>query len=109
MPVHFFSANLAWGGAAWLIQGDTPTPIAAPAARFSLPAIEGHAVNCACCAPRGPVAAALTHLFLARARGDVTFFRAVIALPQDQAGAAAIRSALATDPMLAARFRLETG
>ena len=65
-----------------------------------------HPAGCACCAPRGSVAVILTSLFMARARGEVPFFRRVVAVPDGEAGAQAIRTALQDDPFLSARFRL---
>lgn len=113
---HWSETDWSEPDTAWLIQGDgpaphgTPTgaPTGTPAARFHLPPIEtGHPPGCRCCLPRGPVAEALSRLFLARVRGEVAFFKSVTALPLDQAGAETIRAALATDPMLVARFRLD--
>lgn len=69
-------------------------------------ALANHAADCACCAPRGAVAPELTALFLARARGEVPFFRRVVAVPADEAGAAAMRAALRDDPFVSGRFRL---
>ena len=107
IPVRFFPPATAGADSAWLIEGDAPAPGSGPVARFRLPTARiGHPVGCACCAPRGPVAEALSRLFLARARGEVAFFRDVLALPHDAAGAAAIRAALAQDSLLAGRFRL---
>ncbi|MDE2573876.1 MAG: hypothetical protein KGL55_01045, partial [Rhodospirillales bacterium] len=60
--------------------------------------------GCACCLPRHGAAAALGALFLARARGEVPFFRRVLAVVRD---AAAVRAALAGDVVTAARFRLD--
>ncbi|MSP04361.1 MAG: hypothetical protein EXR05_03775 [Acetobacteraceae bacterium] len=92
---------------AWLIQGDAPAPGAGPVARFQSSASSpGHPAGCVCCLPRGPVAEALSRLFLARARGEVAYFRLVLALPHNAAGATAIRDALAQDSLLAGRFRL---
>ena len=65
----------------------------------------GHVPGCACCRPRSRVAAELGRMFLARARGEVPFFRRVVA---DAADAAAVRAALAGDVLVAARFRLES-
>jgi hypothetical protein len=48
----------------------------------------------------------LARLFLARARGDGPLFARVLALPRSEGGAAAIRDALASDVLAAARFRL---
>lgn len=92
-------------GEAVLAEGEPPAlPPGQPAARFDLPAT-GHAIGCACCAPRNPAAVALNRLFLMRVRGEVPFFAAVAAIPRGGRGAAAIRGALAGDPVTQARFR----
>jgi hypothetical protein len=109
VPVRFASPGQGAEASAWLAQGDAPVPTGAVLARFSLPpSLPEHPPGCACCVPRGPVARALSDLFLARARGEVAFFREVLAVVQDAAGEAAIRDALARDPVLQARFRLDS-
>lgn len=95
-------------GAAVLAEGKPPAlpPDGAgpPAVRFDLPPT-GHAVGCACCAPRNPAAMALNRLFLMRVRGEAPFFTEVAAIARSGRGAAAIRDALAGDPVTQARFR----
>ena len=61
-----------------------------------------HAAGCACCVARSPDAAGLDRLFLQRVRGEVPWFIRVVVTQDD----AAIRSAIRTDPVLSARFRL---
>jgi hypothetical protein len=103
IPVVFAPAGTAGRGDALLIEGDAATPAGLPVARFSV-ALPGHALGCACCAPRGPVAEALHRLFLARARGTAAFFaRVVVTAGPD--GEAAVRQALAGDAFLAGRYR----
>ncbi len=63
-----------------------------------------HDVGCACCAARSPAAQALGRLFAQRARGEVAFFRRV--LVDGRRAEAAVRAALQSDPVAAARFRL---
>jgi hypothetical protein len=88
-----------------LIEGEA-SACDRPVARFRLlPALAGHAPGCACCVPRGPVAQALGRLFLARARGEVAWFRSVAVLATP-AGEAAVRAALAHDHVSSCRFRL---
>ncbi len=65
-----------------------------------------HPAGCACCLPRSEAAAALGRLFLARARGDVAFFRRVVAVTMTPQGEAAVRAAVAEDPLISGRFRL---
>jgi len=91
---------------ALLTDDPAVTSPARAVAHFRLaPALAGHRPGCTCCVPRGPVAEALGRLFLARARGEVAWFRAVAVLATP-AGEAAVRAALATDQLAAARFRL---
>ncbi len=62
-----------------------------------------HRGPCRCCAGRPAQAPTLTWLFQARARGEIGFFRGVVAqLPQPQE--AALRAALASDLFLRSRF-----
>ncbi len=63
-----------------------------------------HDAGCACCMARTPAAQALSRLFMQRARGEVAFFRRVLVDGHD--AEAAVRAALASDPVAAARFRL---
>ncbi|HQT63312.1 MAG: hypothetical protein B7Z75_00360 [Acidocella sp. 20-57-95] len=65
----------------------------------------GHIAGCTCCAPRGPVAAALTAMFRARVTGAAPFFQRVVLLAS-KAGEAAVQETLATDTLCGARYRL---
>ena len=106
--VRFAAAGDAGSDEALLIEGPGPTDRPA-VARFVLPVrVATHPIGCACCAPRGPVATALSRLFLARARGDVPWFRSVVAVTRSEAGADAVRAALMADVVTAARFRPDT-
>ena len=90
-------------GDALLLPPGVPAPDGHAVARLD-PA-PGHAAGCACCLPRNAAAQALGALFLQRARGEVPFFRQVLAVvgPGDAEGLAA---ALEADPLVSARFRL---
>jgi hypothetical protein len=103
IPVVFAPAGAAGGGDALLIEGDGAAPDGLAVARFSV-AMPGHAVGCACCAPRGPAAAALHRLFLARARGTAAFFARVVVTAGPE-GEAAVRQALTGDAFVAGRYR----
>lgn len=99
---------VSFGGAvapddAVLIEGDAPAPPAAWVERFHLPANPLHGVGCACCAPRGPAAEALSRLFLARARGASRFFPRLVVIASER-GIEAVRVALVADPVTAAHF-----
>ena len=107
--VRFGTVADAGPGEALLIEGQALA--AGPAVtRFVVPVrIGGHAVGCSCCTPRGPVATALGGLFLARARGELPWFRSVVAVTHSAAGADAVRAALDEDVVTRARFRVDTG
>ncbi len=64
-----------------------------------------HAVGCACCAGRSPVAAALDRLFQARVRGHCGWFERVVALAETDQARADLAQALREDAVTAARFR----
>ncbi len=68
-------------------------------------ATAGHAVDCLCCTPRSGAALALGALFRARAVGEGPPFRGVLAVV-GPAAEAAIRAALADDPVASGRFKL---
>lgn len=104
VPVCVGRPDTIAAGDAVLIEGTAHGPAGHPVARFTLP-VTGHISGCACCLPRGPVAEALSRLFQARARGEIAFFRAVLAIPATAAGEVAIRAALTEDVFVAARFR----
>ena len=105
VPLRLGPPSAIVAGDAVLIEGAAPVPSGHPTARFTLP-VTGHVTGCLCCLPRGPVAEALLRLFQARARGEVAFFRAVLAIAATPAGTASIRAALTEDVFVAARFRL---
>jgi hypothetical protein len=64
---------------------------------------DAHPPGCSCCAPRGAVAMILIGLFQARARGEIGFFRSVVAkLPAS--AAAELREALLSDSFVAGCF-----
>jgi hypothetical protein len=93
-------------GSALLIEGLAGSPGERPTDHFLLrPRGAGHPLGCACCGPRGAAATALARLFLARARGELSF-EAVFAVVAGPAGEAAIRAALVEDALVAARYRL---
>ena len=100
------TADAAGPRDALLIEGEADAPERATQARFTLPQGTAHPSGCGCCLPRGPVAEALSRLFLQRVRGEVAYFSEIVAVPGSPDGEAAIRAALQTDPVIAARFRL---
>ncbi len=100
VPVHL--GPDAPTDAAVLVE-DAPIPAGAAGARFEL---SSHALDCACCTPRSPVAQALAFLFAERARGNLPFFNSVRALGLSGPGRDAVLDALSNDPVASARFRL---
>jgi hypothetical protein len=103
VPVRF---GVIDAEAAALVADGLPDPPACAVGHFA-PEAAGHAPGCACCAPRLAAAEALRRLFLARAKGEVAFFRSVSVFAPP-AAEAAIRGALRDDPLLAAWFRAAT-
>lgn len=107
IPVRFGGLDDAEPHDALLLEGDLPADRAA-AMRFVPPRLGAHPIGCACCGPRNPVAMMLGALFLARARGELPWFRSVLAVTRTPAGEAAVRAALEEDVVTAARFREES-
>ncbi len=105
IPVLIGGADPGDAATALLVEGEPAAVPGRAVAGFVL-VPSRHPLGCPCCAPRTPAARALARLFLARARGDGPAFARVLALPRTEAGATAIRDALATDLLAAARFRL---
>jgi len=104
VPVLLGQMEQAGQDDALLIEGGEPAD-GRTAARFDQTASE-HAPGCACCVPRSPVALALNALFQARAKGEVPFFRRVVAVTRTTEGDVAVWAALRGDPLTAGRFRL---
>ena len=106
IPVRFGALSDAAPDAALLLEGGMEGPSGPPTARFEVPANFGHPIGCACCLPRGPVAEALSRLYLARARGEAPLFGQVLAVTASSAGRRAVADALAADMLTKGRFRL---
>ena len=68
----------------------------------NFPGRPGHVAGCACCLPRGAAAEALAKLFLARTTGRGPPIKRVVITSHP----APVLAALATDPLVSARFRL---
>ncbi len=120
--LHVACGTLADAGRAdaLLIEGEAAAPDGHATARFILPPADAlpagafpagalpagaHPAACPCCVPRGPAAAALAALFLARARGGTQWFDRVLAVTATERGRAAVAAALSEDPLVSARFR----
>jgi hypothetical protein len=80
--------------------------VAEGATAFDTDAATTHPAGCACCAVRGPLARALDHLFLARVRGELPFFRAMTIACADAGAEEVARRTIAIDPVVSTRFRL---
>lgn len=89
-------------GTAVVVAADAIAPRGNPLVRRL--ASSRHGAACACCRPRAALAEALHRLFLDRARGAVPWFdRVELRLTPDAEALAAF-----ADPLVAARFRLDS-
>ncbi len=84
---------------------DTQPPPQPPSATFEPVPSTTHPIDCACCLPRTAAALALAALFRDRATTPGPAFKSVLAAVTPTSEAA-IRAALATDPLASARYRL---
>jgi hypothetical protein len=105
VPVVFAAAELAGAEDALLLDAGQDAGGAAGVVMRLPRAAIGHRIGCACCVPRGAAAEALGRLFLARARGEVGFFRRVVVCVAD---AASVREAVLGDRLVAGRYRLDS-
>jgi hypothetical protein len=96
IPVAVGPAAMARADDAVLAEADLP--------RSGMTGAPGHPAGCACCLSRGAMAQALHRLFLARARGEVPFFRRVVVAAPD---GAALAEALTGDAFVSGRYRAE--
>jgi hypothetical protein len=78
-------------------------------ARFEVALTPYHPAGCVCCAPRNVAGQALSRLLLARARGEIPFFRRVVAVVGTDPGRQAVLAALEADPIASGCFRLSVG
>ncbi len=101
VPVVFGALSDAREDDALLIDGDAPAPERHVVVRLG--AEPSHVVGCVCCVPRSAAGSALAGLFLARGRGQVAFFRRVLAVTED---AAAVRAAVDEDILASGWFKV---
>jgi len=99
IPVFFAETQEDISNTGWLVEDRAMAPWVSPE--------EGHAIGCACCVARSPVAEALGRLFRARATGEVAFFTRLGVVPADEAGAQAVRQALVNDGLASACYRFD--
>jgi hypothetical protein len=102
VPVVFGGIGDAGPQDALLIEGDAPAPEGRVVVRLMAEATPAHVAGCVCCVPRSAAGAALAGLFLARGRGDVAFFRRVLAVTSDRA---AILAAIENDMLASGWFK----
>jgi hypothetical protein len=102
VPVVFGAVADARSDDALLIEGDATAPEGHVVVRLMANARPQHAAGCVCCVPRSAAGSALAGLFLARGRGDVAFFRRVLAVTADPE---AILSAIDGDILASGWFR----
>ncbi len=101
IPVVINPDELAAGDAVLVEAG-----VAVPPGAGVFVAEGPHVVGCGCCAGRYGAALALDRFFLLRARGELAFFRRVAVRTVSPAGEASVRTAIETDPVVSARYRL---
>ncbi len=107
IPVAFGPAELAGDTDALLFDQDRELPARPmPAERLQRQPASSHPADCACCLPRSAVGRQLAALFIARARGTTGFFRRVLVATADPATQAAVREAVAHDPLASSCFRM---
>jgi hypothetical protein len=104
IPVALLDEAVSAPETALLLEAGSQPPDSVAVAYFE-PGLARHGANCACCVPRGEVARALDRLFLARARGELGWFRRVVVVC-GEAGQVEVLAALGADPVVSARFRL---
>ncbi len=108
IPVVFGNVDLAGADDALLLDGEqarSPAP-GIPAEPLARRSATSHAADCACCLPRSAVGRQLSALFMARARGEVGFFRRVVVVATNPEAQAAVREAVAHDPLASSCFRM---
>ncbi len=103
VPVVFGAMSDLRPDDALLIDGEAEAPEGAIVVRLADPTTASHEQGCVCCVPRSAAGSALSGLFLARGRGDVAFFRRVLAVTPDPA---AIQAAVEDDLVASSWFRL---
>lgn len=101
IEIAFGTPEQVGPGDVLLAEGEHP----GAAANFA-PGAAGHALGCACCAPRTGAGRALTALLHGRARGQLPFFRRVVVFACTGPGRAELAHAVSTDPVARACFRL---
>ncbi len=102
VPVVFGHIDDAGPDDALLIEGDAPAPDAHVVVRLMADAQPSHLAGCVCCVPRSAAGSALAGLFLARGRGDVRYFKRVVAITDNPA---AILDAISNDMLASGWFR----
>ena len=102
LPIRFGPLDSREHGEAVLTDGPV---VSMPAAAFVVQ--PGHVIDCTCCAPRSGAAAALAQLFHNRAIATGPAFKSVLAV-MGRDGEAAVRDAVLNDPLVSARFRLQS-
>lgn len=102
IPVIFGAIADARPDDALLIEGDVGAPEGRVVVRLMADANPSHSIGCVCCVPRSAAGSALAGLFLSRGRGDVAYFRRVLAITSDPD---AITEAIENDMLASSWFR----
>ena len=102
VPIVFGAITEAQPDYAILIEGDAEAPAGRIVVRLTTDPTAQHATGCVCCVTRSAAGSALAGLFLARGRGDVAYFRRVLAISADPKS---ILAAVEADMLASGWFR----
>jgi hypothetical protein len=105
VPVVFGEIGDAGPDDALLIDGGAEAPEGRVVVRLAAEVQPAHVKGCVCCVPRSAAGSALAGLFLSRGRGEVPFFRRVVAVTPDRQ---AVLDAIENDMLASGWFRCGT-
>eukprot|EP01037_Dinobryon_pediforme_P002673 gene2673-2712_t len=102
IPVVFGAIDTLGPDDALLIDGDAEAPEGRVVVRLAAESKPSHTIGCVCCVPRSAAGSALAGLFLARGRGEIAYFRRVLAVTDNRE---AIVEAIENDMLASGWFR----
>lgn len=103
VPMVFGGIEDAGPDDALLLDGEMAAPAGRVVVRLSGVASPAHAAGCVCCAPQSEAGSALAGLFLKRGRGEVGYFRRVLAVTENRD---AVIEAVRGDVLASGWFRI---
>ena len=103
VPVVFGGIGDALPDDALLIEGEMAAPEGRVVVRLSGVASPRHVAGCVCCVPQSEAGSALAGLFLKRGRGEVGYFRRVLAVTENRE---AVVEAVRGDVLASGWFRI---